>query len=488
MKYKIGDFILDENARKLVKDDVEHKIRPKTLSLLLYLASRNGEIISKQELLEKIWDDVAVDEGVVFQSVREVRQLFNQPDIIRNHPRKGYEFTETLTELSKSGFSWSTQYLVAAVALCIVLIGALFWPKASQQDVNYQHRILVLPIKNQVAYGEHEWIYLGGMEQLIAKLQGLPSGNYVYPGNQVLRTLHAAGLDRDFDSSQLAKIARLSGASMVVETELYGNTSDYKLVYRLHIQNDVRQGVVLDPLINDALSALSEKIAESIDFSLTETSITPQSEFSDALFAQAMITYEKDWQTSVSFFQSYLALNPDSVIAHIYLSKLYLWQNDLRNAKEVITRASELPSQYRHDQAHIKLLKGRLAAKSGNLNQAHQLYDEASDIITNHNRWFLKASIAEEKGLAFLSQGSREEAIATIQQAINYYQITRSTIGINSSRLHLARAFYENGQIVKGKSIYEQAQRDISESELEFLYEMLEEYTQAMPKLFDTEQ
>ncbi len=70
MKYQVDTFVLDVQARTLSADDSCQNIRPKTLEVLLYLANRTGDIISKQELLDCIWDDVNVDDGVIFQSIR----------------------------------------------------------------------------------------------------------------------------------------------------------------------------------------------------------------------------------------------------------------------------------------------------------------------------------------------------------------------------------------------------------------------------------
>ena len=52
MKYQIDDFILDAKARTLSDINQQQNVRPKTLAVLLYLAQRSGNIISKQELLE----------------------------------------------------------------------------------------------------------------------------------------------------------------------------------------------------------------------------------------------------------------------------------------------------------------------------------------------------------------------------------------------------------------------------------------------------
>ena len=493
MKFQIGSFILDEQTRLLMSGEKQSKIRPKTLSLLLYLANRSGKIISKQELLDKVWDDVSVDDGVVFQSIREIRQLFDDANIIQNHPRKGYQFTADFVELNaepETGLApprrFNLKTRLAGIAFACIGLLAYLMLLRTPQEIEYQQRILVLPIKNQVSYGEHEWVYLGGMEQLIANLQGLTPANYLYPGTQVPRLMHLSGAKRDYNYSHVEKLFALSGASIIVESELIGNASDYKLVYRLHDGKDVKEGVILDPSVQSGLKALSQTIAEFVDTDLTQSQSTPQQEFSDALFAKAMATYESDWQTSISFFQSYLVLNPESVIAHLYLSKLYLWQENLIEATEVIEKAKRLEIGFPHDKAHLKLIEARVAAKQKDYVVAHERFAEAREIASPLNRWFLKASIEEEQGLTFLQQQQADQAVETFREALAYYQITQSPIGLHSTRLHLSKALFESGQFDEAKAFFKAAEKGIRESELDFLYGMLDEYENHIRVLPDT--
>ncbi|PCI62346.1 MAG: hypothetical protein COB35_03895 [Gammaproteobacteria bacterium] len=381
MKYQIDEFVLDVQTRTLSAKDSCQNIRPKTLEVLLYLAQRAGQIISKKELLENIWDDVKVDDGVVFQSIRDIRQLFSNPQIIQNYPRKGYQFTVQIYPLtwgkkhlnkvlSVPYIKWLKCFFIIALILLVVWLLKSF-DETDHNDIKYKQRIVVLPIKNNIAYTENRWLYLGGMEQLIAKLSNLPSSIFVYQGIYIPRLMHNAGLKRTFNSSEINKIFNVSGATLIVETEMHGNVSDYKLVYKLHLANDVKQGVILDSSIDGALTTLAKKIISFIKQPLPiNGNIVAKKTFNDALLAEAMISYESDWKTSISFFESYLTLNPDSVIALIYLSKLYLWNEQIDRAARLTAKAMVLINDDRQEMARIKLLKGRISAKQKRWSQA----------------------------------------------------------------------------------------------------------------------
>ncbi|KGJ98096.1 winged helix-turn-helix domain-containing protein [Thalassotalea sp. ND16A] len=487
MKYQIAPFILDTQARTLSDKNSCQQIRPKTLALLLYVIDRAGQIISKQELLDRVWDDVNVDDGVVFQSVREIRQLFSNPNILQNHPRKGYEFTAQVRPVSEDNKQRAAmlsvlKYFLPAAVLLLVLWQLLPPDSNETLDVHYGQSIVVLPVKSRVPYAQNEWIYLGAMEQLIAKLQGLPSSVFVYQGTYIPRLMHIAGLDREFNSGDVNKVFTVSGATLIVETEIHGNVYDYKLVYKFHLANDIKQGVILDTSINGALASLAKKVAAFINHPLQSSENVPMKEFSDALFAEAMISYESDWQTSISFFESYLALNPDSVIALIYLSKLYLWNDRAEQASELIKKAAKLNGEDLQQAAHIDLIKGRIAANQKNWPQAMPFYQQAAQQLEQHSShskqsdWFLKASIAQAQGLAYLEQNLLSQSAQAFNLALSFYQITQSQIGINSTLLHLANVLYQQGNIEQGMNTYLQAKQNIERIKLDFLYSMLAEY------------
>ncbi len=484
MKYYVDTFVLDIQARTLSTDNHCQNIRPKTLEVLLYLANRAGDTISKQELLDCIWDDVNVDDGVIFQSIREIRKLFGHSEIILNFPRKGYQFTAQLEpinqiqqdKLNSLATPSVLKYYIAAISLiCFIIITILFSNKETS-EVNFDQSILVLPIKNSIPYGENDWIYLGAMEQLIAKLKGFPNSIFIYPGTYIPQLMYTVGLERKFSSNDVANLFNVSGATLIVETEIFGYVSDYKLVYKFHLLNDVKQGVILGTSINAALVTLSKKLADFINQPLKKSEYNPIDEFNDALFAEAMISYESDWHTSISFFESYLSLNPDSVIAMIYLSKLYLWDDQVEKATVLLNESANVLIKSPLEIANIQLLKGRISAEKQDFTQALQFYQQVINITDKHQDWFLKASVAEEQGLVYLKQKRLNKALEAFTNALSAYQIIQSQIGINSTRLHLAEVFFLQGDIEQAKENYTKAKRSIKSIQLEFLYSMLEQY------------
>lgn len=91
-------LVLDEPH--LFRDDKPIKLRPKSLSVLCYLAERPGVTVTKEELLDRLWPGTHVSATVVKVCVREIRKVLRddaeQPQMIETVGTSGYRFIATL--------------------------------------------------------------------------------------------------------------------------------------------------------------------------------------------------------------------------------------------------------------------------------------------------------------------------------------------------------------------------------------------------------
>jgi len=75
-------------------DGTEIQLRAKSLELLIFLVSRAGRVVTKDELLEAVWGGMAVSEDSLSQCIHDVRRALSDvaQDLIRTVPRRGYLF------------------------------------------------------------------------------------------------------------------------------------------------------------------------------------------------------------------------------------------------------------------------------------------------------------------------------------------------------------------------------------------------------------
>lgn len=96
MRYSFGDYILDTKLELLFANEKRVDLEPKQYSTLLLLCQHQNEIVSRERLLEVIWNGVIVSENTINKHIAGVRKLLSDnaksPRYIETVPRKGYRF------------------------------------------------------------------------------------------------------------------------------------------------------------------------------------------------------------------------------------------------------------------------------------------------------------------------------------------------------------------------------------------------------------
>jgi len=99
-----GPFRLDLRAGRLLHGRDSIPLRPKTWSVLRYLAERPGVLVTKQELLDAVWADAVVTESVLSKSIGELRvalgDSFRTPRLVETVQRRGFRFIAPLSDSS----------------------------------------------------------------------------------------------------------------------------------------------------------------------------------------------------------------------------------------------------------------------------------------------------------------------------------------------------------------------------------------------------
>jgi two-component system, OmpR family, response regulator len=75
-----GDLRLDPSARRASRGDVEVELTPREFALLEFLLRRRGEVLSKREILQHVWDyDFEGDPNIVEVYIRRLRLKLDRP-------------------------------------------------------------------------------------------------------------------------------------------------------------------------------------------------------------------------------------------------------------------------------------------------------------------------------------------------------------------------------------------------------------------------
>ena len=93
-KRSVASLRLDRANQCAWQGTDQISLSPKAFSVLLYLFERPGRLVTKQELLDAVWPDIHVTEGVLKRAVLEIRKALNDPVedplFIQTLHRRGY--------------------------------------------------------------------------------------------------------------------------------------------------------------------------------------------------------------------------------------------------------------------------------------------------------------------------------------------------------------------------------------------------------------
>lgn len=94
--YEFGEYRLEPEKLLLMKNSEVVNLPPKTIEVLVALVESSGKVLTKQEILDKVWSDTFVEEANLTHHVSALRKALgegqNGAKFIETIPRRGYRF------------------------------------------------------------------------------------------------------------------------------------------------------------------------------------------------------------------------------------------------------------------------------------------------------------------------------------------------------------------------------------------------------------
>jgi TolB-like protein len=322
MRAQLGQFELDLKAGELLKDGRRVLLQEQPLQILLMLAERSGELVSRAEIKEKLWPNgiVVEFEHSISTAIKKLRKALDDtvdnPKYVETVGRRGYRLVAPLRYLQpKLGDRVSPQLDEPAR------------PFYGHADCSFGDSIAVLPFENP--YPEMEYLSDGIAETITNRLSGIASLRVV-PHSMASRFKRAvvepARLRKELDvrlvltghviqhGENLVVSAELIDA--VREAQLWGKTFNRKLDDIFSIQDEIGQEISnhLHFRLTDAeKSSLSKRGTDSREAYLLRTK---------ALYWAHKWTRES-LQKSFRFIQQ--AIDADPAYAKAYVTLGYMF-------------------------------------------------------------------------------------------------------------------------------------------------------------------
>lgn len=103
--YEFEEFRLDEKSHKLFRRAGRELVplTPKAVDLLIYLVRNAGKILTKEDLLNAVWENSFIEEANLSQTIFVLRKTLGEnkktPRFILTVPSRGYQFIATVSEI-----------------------------------------------------------------------------------------------------------------------------------------------------------------------------------------------------------------------------------------------------------------------------------------------------------------------------------------------------------------------------------------------------
>lgn len=162
--------------------------------VLVCLAGRPGEVISKDELIRTVWTDTFVTDDVLTRAISELRRILRddakQPHIIETISKNGYRLIAPVERIQDRSatpgrevraifFAGRRRKLLAAMAAALMAIAITFAVALVRKPPRIQARgpqpIAVLPLQNTSAAKDLDFLRLGLADDIATTLSFYPS-------------------------------------------------------------------------------------------------------------------------------------------------------------------------------------------------------------------------------------------------------------------------------------------------------------------------
>lgn len=92
--FKIGSWLIEPELNRIVRQQHQQAIEPRLMRLLVLLAAKPRELVSKDVIFDEVWGGLAVTDESLAQAISKLRKLLDDgpdgPVYIETIRKKGY--------------------------------------------------------------------------------------------------------------------------------------------------------------------------------------------------------------------------------------------------------------------------------------------------------------------------------------------------------------------------------------------------------------
>lgn len=448
-----GCLYLGDHSESVEEISLRHKIA----NLLTYLIENRERVISKDELLNELWDHGEYRENALIQSIRELRKALGDsaqnPSFIRTFPQRGYQWIAPVEQVSERTAAADIHlpadpsmevpsakmeksvdqsvskprhiniYLAVALSIVMIVVAAFTYTNTQSTDtrspisdtVNTEsitaiqtvESLLVLPFINATEQDDMAWLELGLADMLAIELKRSLKLNITPPALS-----HGLLLDAELQWPALPVHIRSLLNAHNLQAALFASVRlhngqqvmDFQLIYA---NGKTQQGSISYPSLPAAVAPIGKQLSHLlIPGSNTSSASSAPRKTSNPIAAQALAegiqTQQKQGALAAKkYFEATQVLTPENPWANAYLARSEVLLGNWRVADELLASIPDATLiQDRSLDAFINYWRSELAFRQGKTNlepmiaTAINKAETAADAIQMARSYRLRAAYA----------------------------------------------------------------------------------------------
>ena len=369
-----GSFSLDPDQRVVTHQSRAVAFTPKEFDTLLTLVQARGRVVTKEELLRRIWPDSYVGDGSLARNISVIRKALGE-DVIETIPRRGYrlvlavEETQASTELvpvaqnpqppevntsseadlqpvlpGNQGNSFSPRplgghsrllayaALVVVIAVVVLILNRTSVSHAKVATPQWPVRIAVLPFANYTGNSQNDYLCDGITEATISELSRLKP-------DQLSVIARTSAMKFKSTDKTIPQIAKELNADYILESSIRGSNDRIRITTQLVRGSDAshvwtgeyeRNAQSVLDVQEEVAGAVAEEIRLSVDASVRKQLRNGRSVDPEAYQDYLLGRFQWNKRTreglfkSVEYFEKAIQRDPGYANAYAGLADSYL--------------------------------------------------------------------------------------------------------------------------------------------------------------------
>lgn len=397
-------FQFDDSRACLYVDGKEIKLRNKVANLLSYLIQHKDRVLSKEELLNELWQHGDYRENSLIQSIRELRLALGDnakaPIYIKTYPQRGYQWLAEVSSPAESttsappkstSFSLFIKTRTSLLVLVLFLLLSVWFITYSDVDspdesidavISTIPSVVVLPFINETSDTSMAWLEFGLADMVAIDLQ---RSNQVHITSPAMANTLLLSAELEWPALPVHIRALLNEHH--IQYALFASVRFHNKHQVLDFQlisadGKTKQGSISYPSLPASVNSISQQLLHLLlpnrkNIQLSADDKASKNPLSAQALVQGMQALQKQGAINAEkFFRAAITLQPDNHWARAHLAQSEYMLGNWQKTEQLFTEISvDVLDSDRSLQAFVSYWIAELAYRRGD--------NDLNDKITN---------------------------------------------------------------------------------------------------------